>query len=206
MPYSIAITGGIGVGKSQLSKLLRDSGYCVWDADQFARDVLFFPHVQSAIENLFGKDIFLQPGILNRAKVREIVFSEPSLKSKLEKILHPEIAQLFNKRKEEIGALAENIWTFYEATLIFENNKESQFDACILVTADLEIRQQRLMQNRKMTPTLIQEIINSQMSEDEKKKRTSFVIDNSKDLNHLENQCELIIKKLKNHFKSHSAT
>ena len=82
----IAVTGGIGSGKSTVSNLLRNLGYCVYDADVFARQVLFYPEVQLKIENLFGAHVFVNEGILDRNLVRQMIYENPLLKKQLEDI------------------------------------------------------------------------------------------------------------------------
>ena len=132
---TILITGGIGSGKSSVSKILANLGYCGFDADIFAREVLFYPEVESRIKSVFGSHVFLEKGILNRALVRKMIYDEPLLKKKLESILHPAIEEELKIKSQIVSQFAPNAWIFYEASLILEIGKKSNFDACIVVTA-----------------------------------------------------------------------
>lgn len=193
MVKKIAITGGIGSGKTSVAKILQNLGYCIWDADIFARDVLFLPEVEQKLKNAFGAEIYTAPGQLDRAALRQRVFSQPEQRQILESILHPAIAQLFRTRVEKLEQLCPTMWVFYEAALIVEAKRVDAFDVCVLVTADENVRMKRLQENREISVPEIQKIIKSQMSDEEKKVHAHFIIDNSKDLPHLQQGVENLL-------------
>ena len=186
MTKTIAITGGIGSGKSTVSKMIRNLGYCVFDADDFSRDVLFDPEVETKIKFLFGESIFLEKGKLDRIKVRERIYQDPSLKKGLESILHPAISEELNEKKSSLRKLSETAWIFYEASLILEIGKKNHFDACIVVVAENENRIKRLTQSRPLKEEDIQKIMSSQMPDHEKLKHADYVIENSGSIEDLE--------------------
>lgn len=186
MVKSIAITGGIGSGKSTISKMLSNLGYCVFDADIFAREVLFYPEIESRIKSIFGSYVFLEKGQLNRDLIRKMIFDDHSLKKKLESILHPAIEEEFNVKKQILASLSKSVWLFYETSLIIEIGKRKHFDACVVVTAKHESKFNRLNQSRNMSEEQFQKIISTQMTDEEKVKHADFVIENSGHLQDLE--------------------
>jgi dephospho-CoA kinase len=200
MCKKIAITGGIGSGKSTLSKILAKKGYCVWDADLFSREVLFFPEVQARIKTIFGDSVFINAGVLNRDYIRNQVFSKPKLKKSLESILHPAILELYNSRLEVLNKIAPSAWVFYEASLILELKRQSSFDFCIVVVADESVKLKRLEEKRKISVSEAKKIIHTQMPDSEKITHADFVIDNSKSFQNLEKQTHKLILHLTKRF------
>lgn len=196
MAKKIVITGGIGSGKSLLSKMLTKRGYCVWDADIISREVLFYPLVQARIKSVFGEEVFLSDGILNREFVRKLIFSDPKLKQSFEKIMHPSMHDHFNFKFQSLNKLAPTAWIFYEASLILELNRKAEFDYCIVVTAQEEIRLKRLKENRNLDDNDAKKIMASQMSDTEKISYADYVIDNSSSIENLEKSVEKLINLL----------
>ncbi|KAB8030845.1 dephospho-CoA kinase [Fluviispira multicolorata] len=193
----IAITGGIGSGKSTLAKSLAQRGYCVWDADIFSRDVLFFPQIQARIKSVFGDSVFLENGILDREFIRNQIFSSPKLKESLEGILHPAIAELLKSKVNAMKECAPSAWVFYEASLILELGRKSSFDACIVVIAEEKIKLNRLSLNRKLSEADALKIMNTQMPDAEKVKFADFVVDNSLTQDKLEKAIDQLINFLR---------
>lgn len=185
MVKKIVITGGIGSGKTSVTKILQNLGYCIWDADIFAREALFLPEVEQNLKSVFGTQIYTSPGQLDRVALRQKVFSQPEQKKILESILHPAIAQLFRTRLETLEKLCPTAWVFYEAALIVEAKRVGEFDTCVLVTASESVRIKRLQESRSLSLAEIQKIIKSQTPDEEKKIHSHFIIENNKDENHL---------------------
>ncbi|MGY3803172.1 dephospho-CoA kinase [Pigmentibacter ruber] len=193
MAKKIVITGGIGSGKSLLSKMLAKRGYCVWDADIISREVLFYPAVQARIKSIFGEEVFVSNGILNREFVRNLIFSDPKLKKLFEKIMHPAMNEHFNLKFQSINKLAPTAWVFYEASLILELNRKADFDFCIVVTAQEDIKLSRLKENRNLDEVAAKKIMASQMPDNEKISYADYVIDNSSSIENLEKNVEKLI-------------
>lgn len=185
----IALTGNMGSGKSSVAKILSQYGYCVWDADVFSREVLLIHSVEKKIESLFGNKIFLEKGKLDRQEVRNQIFSDHGLKEKFEQVMHPAIAQLFKEKSEKLFSIVPHAWIFYEASLILENNKKSEFDACVVVSANPEVRKKRVLESRNLQSHEIEKIIASQMPETEKIHQADYILDNSNGIDLLEKKC-----------------
>lgn len=202
MSKKIAITGGIGSGKSSLAKILAQRGYCVWDADIFSREVLFLPEVQSRIKTIFGDSAFISDGNLNREMIRNIIFENPKLKKDLEKILHPAMFDLFNSKMSIMNKVSPSSWIFYEASLILELGRKSFFDFCIVVIADENIKIKRLNEKRNISEEISKKIISSQMPDSEKITHADYVIDNSLSIQDLEESTNKLLNYLTHNFKS----
>jgi dephospho-CoA kinase len=179
----VAITGGIGSGKSALSECFAKIGYPVFDADRLLTSVVQQPSVQTQLTALLGSNAFISDTegrqTYNRTWVREQVFADTQKRIALEGIVHPAIFNEFNSLCRNLEKTAGGIWVFYEAALIFESGRESNFDAVVAVCADEEIRRARLVQHRKLSHENISAIFAAQVTDRERRTKANFVIDNS---------------------------
>lgn len=189
-PVRVAITGGIGSGKSKVLNILNQMGYPTCDADVLSRKAWELPHVQEKIKKLFStNDILDNQGNIVRVKVRDIVFKEKKALIQLEEILHPEIKKIYLAWIKELEfSNDQKKLSFYEASLIFEKQMHQDFDVVVLVKADSSLRKQRLLGSRPLTEESIEEIMASQFSDSEKEAKAHFVLENSG------NEAELIQK------------
>jgi dephospho-CoA kinase len=202
MPKKIAITGGIGSGKSSLAKILAQRGYCVWDADIFSREVLYFREVQSRVKTIFGDSVFINDGVLNREFVRNQIFTNPKLKKALENILHPAMFEHFNSKFVMMNEIAPSAWIFYETSLVLELGRKSHFDFCVVVVADETIKIDRLSEKRNLSQTDSKKIMLTQMPDSEKITHADYVIDNSNSQQNLEESANKLILYLREKFSS----
>lgn len=194
----VALTGGIGSGKSELSKLIQSHGYTVLSADELSREAMVTPEVISAVSSEFGQDFIGIDGAIDRTKLREHVFADPTRRKLLEALIHPFIASLFKEKLENLESA--NGIVFYEIPLLFEVKKESEFDAIILVTATPEVKLKRLAEARGLDRNIATKIMSTQLSDDVKIPHCDFVVDNSLDKSHLSSQVPLILKKIQQKF------
>lgn len=200
MARAVAITGGIGSGKSQLRAILERLGYVCCNADILSREIFEFEDVRNQIKAAFGKKAFDAAGEFDRQYIRDLVFADESRRKELEAITHPAIANLFSSKMKSLTALSPNAWMFYEAAVILESKRHSDFDAVVLVTASEDIRLARLASNRGMDGALARKIMATQMPEGEKAKFADFVIDNSGDLSTLETKAIELVRYLEKKF------
>lgn len=179
----IAITGGIGAGKSSLSKALSDLGYSVFDADRIVSDVVLLPEIQVKLRGLFGDEAYLSQDDghieYNRAWIRDQVFADPEKRKKLEAILHPAIFAQFDSICSVLSKIAGGIWVFYEAALIFESSRESSFDAVVSVVTPEQQRRTRLKQSRSLSDETLDAIFAAQVDDHQRRSKSHFVIDNA---------------------------
>ena len=170
----IALTGGIGAGKSLVANYFFSLGAEVMDADQLAREAIErgsegFDQVLLA----FGDEI-LKDGDINRRALGEIVFSDSEKRRILESIIHPKVQQaLADARKE----LSDDQILIYEIPLLVETNAAAKFDLVITVEAPMEARIERL-RNRGLHISEIEKRIASQATVEARKAIANIVIEN----------------------------
>lgn len=174
----IGLTGSIATGKSQVSNYLRDKGIKVVDADLIARDLVDIPIVKDEIKKAFGENIYVNEN-LDRKKLAEIVFSNDKKRNILNDIMHPHIYKII---LDEIKNSNEIV--FVDIPLLFENEKVNEkfglsFDEIWLVYVDREIQIERLMKRDGISRDYAEKKINSQISVEEKRKKSDVIIDNS---------------------------
>lgn len=174
----IGLTGSIATGKSQVSNYLRDKGIKVVDADLIARDLVDIPIVKDEIKKAFGENIYVNEN-LDRKKLAEIVFNNDKKRNILNDIMHPHIYKII---LDEIRNSKEIV--FVDIPLLFENEKVNEkfglsFDEIWLVYVDREIQIERLMKRDGISRDYAEKKINSQISVEEKRKKSDVIIDNS---------------------------
>lgn len=187
----IGITGSIASGKSVLTAYLLGLGFPVIDADAIARDLVHpGSDTLKEIADIFGEDMILSDGNLDRDKLGKRVFSDEDARNRLNDIMHPAIVSAMLDLSENFHGLV-----FYDVPLLFEqidDIKESglEFDAIWLVDADEDVQLARLMARDGIDEAYAKEKIASQMPLEEKKKLATVVFDNSGDLMNLYNQVD----------------
>jgi len=172
-PLIIGITGGIGSGKSTLSKLLRAEGYSVYDTDLEARR-LQNEHsaMRKKLMDMFGKDIYSDQG-LNRSALGKIVFGKPELLTKLNTIVHPLVMEDFNSWV--LNRYPKKM-LFIESAILYESGFNKLVDKVILITADESIRIERVVNRDGVTPEHVRARMANQFPDKEKINRADFVI------------------------------
>ncbi|RYZ51849.1 MAG: dephospho-CoA kinase, partial [Proteobacteria bacterium] len=167
--WGIAITGGIASGKSTIAESLRQRGFVVIDADQASRLVVL-PGTEGFKEvvSTFGQDILTPSGEMDRAKMREIVFQSPEKRLVLEKIIHHRLASVSEDilRRENLFDHPK-VW-FYEASLIYERNRSSDFARVWVAYCPRDVQIERVMARDKIDEQAAEAILRAQMSPDEK--------------------------------------
>jgi dephospho-CoA kinase len=192
----IGITGSIGSGKTTAAKIFSRHWYSRIDADGIGHAVLDKnSQVRKKIIKEFGSNILGKNKNISREKLGDIVFNDGKKLNLLNSIMHPaiikEIKNKIKKIKQKCGDKARIV---VDAPLLLETKTKDFADRIIVVKCDNGNIIKRL--NKKYPKDKIERILNSQMPLDEKLKHADFIIDNNRDLVHLENQVKKIIKKL----------
>ncbi|MBL3519642.1 dephospho-CoA kinase [Aliarcobacter lanthieri] len=189
---AIALTGGISTGKSTVCNLLNLHGFLIIDADKIAHKLL--DENSSKIKELFGEQ-YVQDGKVLRKELGKIIFSNESNKLKLEALLHPLIKEEIIKESKVFEE--QNKPYIIDIPLFFEKmNYPIPKSLVIYTPKDLQI--QRLMKRDNIDESEAKLKISNQMDIEEKKKLADFIIDNSKDLKHLQNEVENFVDKILN--------
>lgn len=171
----IGLTGGIGSGKTTIAHFFSDLGIPVYIADKEAKALMNRSKViRRKLIQLFGEQAYID-GQLNRSFIAQRIFSNKSLLSKMNAIVHPKVASHFRQwvKKQEAP------YVIKEAAVIFENQLQSQYDLIITVVAKEKNRVKRVMQRDGSTEERVKAIIKNQLSDEEKIKRSDFVIENN---------------------------
>lgn len=186
----IGITGGIGSGKSIVSKMLLDMGFSVFNSDDFAKKLLNEKFIQRKIEKSFGKE-FLIDEMVDRRKLGDLVFKNKQELDKLNKIIHPEVAKGYENWKGKINQPI----IFKEAAILLESGSFKNLDKVILVKSSLELRIRRVMGRDNVSKEEVENRIKNQWSDEEKEKWADYVILND-EYHSLITQINSILKSL----------
>lgn len=204
----IAVTGGIGSGKSTLVRELSRLGYPVFDADILVAQVVQDPNVQTKIVELLGDDAFATDDkgqkVYQRQWVRDRVFSDAQARKSLESIIHPAIFARFAMICDQLGKLVGSVWVFYEAALIFESQREKDFDAIVSVVAPEQVRRERLSKSRGLSDDTLAAIFSVQVSDETRRKKSNFIIENSNHAAGLASEAIALVENLRNFFHPQS--
>ena len=178
----IGLTGGIGSGKSTVAEAFRQLGIETVDADQASRAVVE-PGMPAllAIAEQFGSQIIQADGSLDRAALRQIIFTDPDQKLWLESLLHPLIRDWIIRRLEA----ATSPYVILESPLLFETDQHQLVDTTVLVDLPVELQIERACARDGNQADQIQRIIDAQMPREEKLSRADIVLDNGQPLDSL---------------------
>ena len=187
----VALTGCLGCGKSTVLKILRELGVRTISADEIVHELLESKEVQEEIQRLFGPDVFLKDGKVDRKRLAQRIFSNQKEREKLEMLLHPLVFKRIRiEYEKEPGRLM-----VAEIPLLFETDTQNRFSKVITVYAPMEVAIKRL-KSRGMTREDIEARLKSQMPIETKVERSDFVIDNSRELKEIRKQVQQVLEKL----------
>ncbi len=193
----IGLTGNIGAGKSTVSKILKEEGYSVVDADTIAHQCLDkSTNTFDQIVNKFGSKILNHNGEIDRKELGKIIFSDSSMREWLEKIIHPFVQSEVLKLKDQFNKDGHEM-AFYEVPLLFEKNLENQFDSVLVVWVSDLIQKQRLLSRNNWSPSEINIRNESQWPIQKKIERANFSINNDGSIEQLRSKIKEVINQLK---------
>ncbi|MGI6586484.1 MAG: dephospho-CoA kinase [Gracilibacteraceae bacterium] len=176
----IGLTGGIASGKSTVSAKLKELGAVVIDADLLARDVVRKGEMAyNRIVQCFGADILLPNGEINRKKLGSIVFSDKEKLALLNSITHPEIINRIKKRIRELKAEGIKVIVL-DAAILIEMGLHKYVDSVWVVTVDRDTQIKRLIERDRFDYREAENRINSQFSNEVRKKYADVIIDNNR--------------------------
>jgi len=195
MQKTLGVTGGIATGKSTVSKMIRDYGFTVIDADVAARKVVEpGEKAYSLVVEHFGEDILLENREIDRKKLGQIVFHNEDKRKLLNSIVHPEVRKWMLVRKEEAFGRGERA-VFLDIPLLFESNLMWMVDQVIVVYTDEATQIKRLMVRNGLSEEEALARIKAQMPIEEKRKLGDAVIDNRGSLSDTKKQLESLLKR-----------
>lgn len=192
MAIIVGLTGGIGSGKTSVMKHIERLGYKVYYTDDAGKKVMQKREIVEKIQSIFNENVILEDGQLDRKNIASIVFSNPEKLKALNHIVHPAVAHDF---LDFISKLGKDEIVVKESAILFESKANKDCDFVILVTAPKEIRIKRVMERDGVSKEEVEKRMKNQISEEEKEKKSNFVINNI-DLMKSFEETELILKKI----------
>lgn len=190
----IGITGGIGSGKSTVSKFIEEAGFPVYYSDVRAKTIVNdHAELQGKIKALLGENSYNENGFYNRRYVGEIIFKDDQLRLQLNSLIHPAVKINFENWVSEQNT----DFVFKETALLFELKLNENCYKSILVTADDNTRIKRVMDRDSKNYREVESVMVKQMPEKDKVKLADFVIYNNQTLEELETETRKVLEKIK---------
>ena len=188
--FSVGLTGGIAAGKTTLSNLFVELGVPVIDTDVISRKLLEPGELgYEQVCNHFGNRIMGRHNEIDRAKLREIVFSNPDKKNWLETMLHPLI---YRRSHDAILEYAQSDYVLVVVPLLFETNFQTLVDRILVIDCPPELQLERLIQRDHIDEALALKMLAQQMSNSARLARAHDIVDNSKNATNLKTQVEAL--------------
>ncbi|MFJ5556178.1 dephospho-CoA kinase [Streptomyces sp. NPDC093250] len=191
---TVGLTGGIGAGKSEVSRLLVECGAVLIDADRIAREVVApgTPGL-AAVVDAFGENILTADGSLDRQKLGSIVFADPERLALLNSIVHP----LVGARSRELEEAApDDAVVVHDVPLLTENGLAPLYDLVIVVDASPETQLERLVSKRGMTEEDARARMAAQATREQRRAIADMIIDNDGTLDELEQRVKDVCSEL----------
>ena len=189
--YAIALTGGIATGKSTVASLLGLNGLRIIDADTISHQIL--DDNSAWITEHFGEQ-YVKGNKVNRPELGKVIFADAEAKKKLEAFLHPKIRSAIEEASEKQDLLKYPY--LIDIPLFFETSSYPIKNSVVVYTPK-ELQLERFMKRNGFAPEESLRRIETQMDIEEKRSRATWVIDNSSNLKHLQNECEKFVDQIK---------
>ena len=181
----VAVTGGIGAGKSEFMRAVKELGIRTYSADEINAELLRDKRYIEKLSEAFP--LAVKDGKVDKSVLRKEVFSDEKKRKTLNALAHPEI----RRQIEEITGDA-----VVEVPLLFESGMTDLFDRVIVVTAGEDVRINRIVSTRNISKDLAKNIIKNQTTDDERLKRADYVAINDGTRKDLYEQAKNIIKRI----------
>lgn len=176
MSIIVGLTGGIGSGKTTVAKLFQKHGVPIYIADERARLLMERPDVVEVVQQIFTTSVINENGLLDRAKIKQLVFDNKTLLEQLNQVVHPRVKKDFEDWLEEHK---DSPFVIKESAILFESGLETSCDLVILVVAPEEVRIERVMARDGVSKDQVLKIIDNQMKDEEKVGRSQYIIENN---------------------------
>lgn len=189
----VAITGGIGSGKSLATKTFKELGIKVLYADEIAKDIMVKNDlVRSSIISFFGSDSYDERGEINKNHIRKEIFNDTSKRNWLNHLVHPLVWEHINKEYNESKAP----YIIAEIPLILDANNQDKVDKVIVVDCSTNQQVERAMKRDNLSMEQVNKITSSQISRESRLKKADFIINNSSSIESLKEQVTNLHNKL----------
>ena len=193
----IAITGGLGSGKSTVREIFEEMGAKGLDTDAISRQVVLPGTVGArGVREAFGDGFFMPDGELDREKMAAHIFSDPSRRKKLESILHPLIREAESEMVKKFMHTDTDTIVAVEIPLLAEGGRSAQYDGVVLVMAPLEVRLERLVKSGRYTREEAASRIANQADDAKREQIASWTVENAGSFADTRSQVRTILRTL----------
>lgn len=194
----LALTGGIGSGKSTVAKFFADHGATIIDADAISRELMEPGQpVLNEVAAAFGQHLLDETGRLDRQALANIVFNDDDARQRLNGIVHPAVrAESAQLREAALAKDTQHAVIIEDIPLLIETGQAQQFDGVIVVNADYQTRLQRLVETRRMDAADAKARIAAQATDEQRRAVADWCIDNSGTLDETRAQVATVWSKL----------
>ena len=194
----VGLTGGVATGKSTVAKMFERCGAVVIDADQLAREVVQpgKPAWQEIVRT-FGKDVLNPDRTINRQALGSIVFSHPTKRRRLERIIHPRVARHQQRLTRQAAKKDLHAVVIYDVPLLFEAGIDKRVDKIIVVTADQKTQLARLRKRNGLSRSEALRRIRNQMPLAMKRCRADHILDGTKNRRQLAKDISKLLEGLR---------
>lgn len=189
---TIALTGGIGSGKTSIASIFKSLGVPIIDSDTISKEIILpgKPCFKDIV-NEFGEEILTNKGTIDRYKLRDIIFNNDKARIKLENITHPIIFKNINIQT----SLINYPYCLVIVPLLIETKSVKYFDKVLLVDTFKNIQFERVSKRDSMSPTLLRKIIKIQATRSERLKYADDIIENNNEIGNLNEYINILHKK-----------
>ncbi len=187
----IGITGGIATGKSCVSQILRENSHPLIDADEMVKEVYQNQETIEFVQNNFPQ--VFKEGAIDFKTLRKIAFEDKGKKFKLESFIYSKLPHLFSQKRKELKDIS---YLFYDVPLLYEKNLEDKFDLVICVYAPRQLQIERIQSRDNSPIEVIKNILDNQLSIEDKKERADFILSNTEDYASLKEKVLALLKQI----------
>ncbi|MCK4861208.1 MAG: dephospho-CoA kinase [Rhodobacteraceae bacterium] len=192
-PYILGLTGSIGMGKSTTAEFFRAAGVPVWDADASVHRLYGFGGAGvHAIETVIPAAI--KDGAVDRSALRKAILADQGLLKRIEEVVHPLVSA---DRQNFLDSHLGRPLVVCDIPLLYETGADSWLGGVLVVTADKDVQEQRVMDRKGMTREVFETILAKQTPDTEKRERADYLIDTGLGLDHAQSEVLSLIERLK---------
>ena len=189
----IGLTGGIGSGKSEVSKFFQTWGAYIFDADKEAKIIIETDeNAQKEIIREFGSDVADTDQNIDKQKLARVAFQNEFHQSALNSIVHPYVFKKIDSTFEKIQQQNKHSCFVVDAALIYESGADTHMDYVIVITSLLRYRTERVMSRNNITREDFLKRVSLQWSDEDKEHMANYVIQNNSDLKNLKKESKKI--------------
>ncbi|WP_424930321.1 dephospho-CoA kinase [Amaricoccus tamworthensis] len=192
-PFLLGLTGSIGMGKSTTAKMFAECGVPVWDADAVVH--LLYNRGGTGVSEI-AKIVpeAVEDGHVIRERLRAAVTGKPDLVERIEKVIHPLVAE---NRRGFIETHKREPMLLFDIPLLFETNAQQWLDGVVVVTAPISVQKERVLSRPGMNETLFNNILGRQTPDEIKKKQADYIVETHRGMQFARERVKSIVNEIR---------